>query len=208
MTFIFVFSLITQTSFSKELYWKKYNIKFSGITEKQLSLIEETVNHLKSLGPKELKVKKKMYKKLSRFGELFGFSFNGKDLFHWLLSRTKKFVYRNSWTVAVNQNKGEFILGDEFFNKVSMLERLYVLMHEARHSDNGGYKHIRCPKDFKFISAGSPDMMLENEPACDDSKEGAYSYQAAFLFELFAFRIFDQKETGLTYNSSIARVIP
>ena len=51
-------------------------------------------------------------------------------------------------------------------------------------------------------------MDLEKERGCDDKINGAYGYQAAFLFELLAYGIFDQKEVGLLYNSSISRVIP
>jgi hypothetical protein len=51
-------------------------------------------------------------------------------------------------------------------------------------------------------------MRLEKELACDKTDQGAYAYQAAFLFELFAYGIFDQKEVGLLYNSTVARVLP
>ena len=51
-------------------------------------------------------------------------------------------------------------------------------------------------------------MDLEKEAACDPNDQGAYSFQAAFLFELFAYGIFDQGEAGLLYNSSILRVVP
>ena len=57
-------------------------------------------------------------------------------------------------------------------------------------------------------SSRQPDLDLEKVPACDNRPDGAYAFQAAFLFELFAFGLHEQNEVGLLYNSSISRVIP
>jgi hypothetical protein len=193
---------------AKEPYWEEYHIELSGLRDEQLLVLESTINQLRTLEPGEWRINKKVYHRLSRFQDLFGVSFNGKNLSHWLLSRIRKIAYHNTWTAAANQNGGEFILGDEFFTRLSMLERLYLLIHEARHSDDQGYPHVKCPKGFKFISAGQPEMDLEHALACDNTEKGAYAYQAAFLFELLAYGIFDQREVGLLYNSSISRVLP
>jgi hypothetical protein len=203
-----LFSLTPETSSAKEPYWEKYKIDLSGLKDQQVQVLESTINQLRALDPDDLKINKKVYRRLSRFQKLFGFSFKGGNLSRWLLSRIKSVSYQNTWTAAVNENKGDFILGDFFFTKMTMVERLYGLIHEARHSDNDGYPHIKCPKGFKYISARQPDMDLESEPTCDNSDKGAYSFQAAFLFELFAYGLFDQEKAGLLYNSSISRVIP
>lgn len=205
---ILIFLADHKLSYAKELYWEKYNVILSGVSDNQLAIIEDSINQLKGIKSNELRINLTFYKRLSRFDKLFGSIFNGEELFHWLLSRIRKISYHNSWTVAINQNRGQFILGDSFFNKLNVLERLYLLIHEARHSDDGGYAHVKCPKGFRFVSAMQPDMNLENELACDDGEIGAYAFQAAFLFELFAYDIFDQREVGLLYNSSISRVIP
>ena len=206
--FFLFFTLIAETTLAKEPYWEEYHIELLGLKGEQVLILESTINQLRMLEPNELKINKRIYHRLSRFEKLFGFPFNGKDLSHWLLIRIKTISYHNTWTAAVNQNKGDFIVGDFFFTKTNTLERLYALIHEGRHSDNEGYRHIKCPKGFKYISATQPDMDLENEPTCDNNDKGAYAFQAAFLFELFAYGIFDQKETGLLYNSSISRVVP
>lgn len=197
-----------QVASAKEAYWEEYQVELSELTAEQSTILESTLNHLMALEPGELKISKKMYRRLSRFEKLFGMPFKGRDLAHWLLSRIRKLSYRNTWTTALNQNQGTFFLGDAFFEEISVLERLYLLIHEARHSDNDGYKHIKCPKGFPYISARQPDIDLENEPTCDDNDHGAYAFQAAFLFELFSYGIFDQNEVGLLYNSSISRVVP
>lgn len=114
--------------------------------------------------------------------------------------------YGNTWTVAINQNKGQLVIGDQFFERLTDLERLYVLVHEARHSDGKGHKHVKCSKDFQFVSSAQPTMDLGGTLACDDTSDGAYAYQSAFLFELYAFGLFDQREVGLLYNSSISRI--
>jgi len=202
------FIFIAETALAKEPYWEEYHIELSGLKDEQVLVLESAINQLRILEPGELKINKRVYRRLSRFKELFGFLFNGRDLSRWLLTRIKSVSYHNTWTAAVNQNKGDFIVGDFFFTKMSITERLYALIHEARHSDDDGYRHIKCPKGFKYISARQPDMDLESDPTCDDNDKGAYAFQAAFLFELFAYGIFDQEKTGLLYNSSISRVVP
>jgi hypothetical protein len=206
--FFLLITVDTEIASAREPYWEKYQIELSGLSEAQVLILESTINQLRSLESAELKINKKTYDRLSRFKDLFGFPFNGPDLSNWLLSRIHSISYHNPWTIAVNQNKGEFFVGDVFFTKTSPLERLYTLIHEARHSDDNGYEHVKCPKGFKFISSRQPEMDLENVPACDPTNRGAYSFQAAFLFELFAYGLLDQGEVGLLYNSSISRVVP
>jgi hypothetical protein len=206
--FFLLITVDTEIASAREPYWEKYQIELSGLSEAQVLILESTINQLRSLESAELKINKKTYDRLSRFKDLFGFPFNGPDLSNWLLSRIHSISYHNPWTIAVNQNKGEFFVGDVFFTKTSPLERLYTLIHEARHSDDNGYEHVKCPKGFKFISSRQPEMDLENVPACDTTNRGAYSFQAAFLFELFAYGLLDQGEVGLLYNSSISRVVP
>ena len=197
-----------QAAMAREPYWEQHQIELSGLTEHQMLVLESTIEQLRLLEPGKLKIDKRLYKRLSRFKELFGFSFNGRDLTRWLLNRIRSISYHNSWTAAVNQRQGDFFVGDFFFTKISPLERLYALIHEARHSDNDGYEHVQCPKGFKYVSSRQADLDLEKISACDGSSDGAYAFQAAFLFELFAYGIFEQNEVGLLYNSSISRVIP
>ena len=205
---ILLLSLIPEIGSAKEPYWEENRIDLSGLKGEQILVLESTINQLRALQPDKIKINKKVYRRLSRFEELFGFVFNGKDLSRWLLTRIKSVSYRNTWTAAVNQDQGDFVLGDFFFTKMTMVERLYSLIHEGRHSDDEGYEHIKCPKGFKYISARQPEMDLESKQTCDDNDKGAYSYQAAFLFELFAYGLFDQEKAGLLYNSSISRVVP
>lgn len=205
---IVFFALLPHFVFAKEAYWEEHHIELSGLADEQIQILESTINQLRTLEPGELKINKKVYQRLSRFKELFGIPFRGQEVADWLLARIKGISYHKSWTAALNQNGGHFVVGEMFFTKISPLERLYLLIHEARHSDGEGYDHVKCPKGFKTVSATQPDLDLEKEMACDDTREGAYSFQAAFLFELFAYGIFDQKNVGLLYNSSISRVIP
>ena len=197
-----------QTAVAREPYWEQYRIELSGLTEQQILVLESTVDQLSSLKAAELKIDKKLYNRLSRFQELFGFSFEGRSLAPWLLKRIRSITYHNTWTAAVNQHQGDFFVGDLFFKRMSPLERIYALIHEARHSDDDGHAHVQCPKGFRYISSRQPDMDLEKLPACDARLDGAYAFQAAFLFELFAYGLFEQNEVGLLYNSSISRVLP
>ncbi|MFQ5542861.1 MAG: hypothetical protein ACE5FY_00755 [Nitrospiria bacterium] len=193
---------------SREIAIEGYSPRFSGMTDDQIDLLKGTIQQLGALNPGEITMNKRVYQRLSRFEALFGFSLDGAKLVAWLLSRVKVFSYHNTWTVAVNQNRGTFIIGDAFFTELSELERLYLLIHEARHSDGDGHKHRKCPEAFVFISAGQPEKDLERVFACDDGDQGAYAFQSAFLFELYAYGLFDQTTIGLLYNSSAARMIP
>ena len=192
---------------SRDVYFVGNPIEIRGFSEDQLRLLKSTISRIKLLKPAHLKINKKTYQRLSQFESLFGFPFDGEKLTHWLLARIRAVSYRNTWTVAINQNKGFFVIGDNFFSKLTDLERLYLFVHEARHSDDGGYKHIKCPEGFRFISSAQSDKDLEGMFACDGTDNGAYAFQAAFLFELFAYGIFDQREVGLLYNSSISRIV-
>jgi hypothetical protein len=204
---LLLFSFIPKTGSAKEAYWEKYHIDVSGLKDEQVQVLETTIDQLRTLKSSGLKINKKVYRRLSRFKELFEFPFGGQELSRWLLTRMKSISYRNTWTAAVNENMGDFVLGDFFFKKMTTIERFYSLIHEARHSDGDGYPHIKCPKGFKYISSRQPNMDLESEPTCDNNDKGAYAFQAAFLFELFAYGLFDQEKMGLLYNSSISRLV-
>jgi len=152
--FFTLFAIATpQNGFATDSIWVKYNIDFSNLTKAQRGVIEKTIHQLKNLEITERVIPKRIYKRLTKFQELFGFPISGDKLAHWLLTRIRKVSYQNSWTTAINQNRGHFMLGDAFFTDLNSLERLYLLIHEGRHSDDDGYPHIKCPKNFKYVSA-------------------------------------------------------
>jgi hypothetical protein len=193
--------------FAEERYWAEYGIKKAGMTTADTSVLEDTINAIGNFEPKKVVINKAVYFRQSRFQRLFGFSFEGKKIKDWLLRRMKSVTHQNGWTVATNDNRGDFSLGDRFFEKADFVERAYTLIHEARHSDGDGYEHVRCPESLMHVSAGSPEMDVTTVKACDDRSDGAYGYQSAFLFELYARDVADQHETGLLYNSSVARIV-
>jgi len=196
-----------KTGPARQLSFESQSVEISGFSDRQQAQIESTLVALKSLKKELLKINGRRYRRLSRFETLFGFPFDGPLLSDWVLSRIPKISYQNTWTVAINQNKGTLFIGDAFFEDLTELERLYLLIHEARHSDDDGHEHVACPEGFPFVSAAQPDQDLVGERACDKDDQGAYAYQATFLFELFAYEIFDQREVGLVYNSSISRIL-
>jgi len=193
---------------ARDFRFSTYVIHSKGLSDEHIQQIQATLLQLEALTPNKIRTSKATYRRLSHFKDLFGFSFDGPDLVRWLLRRVRQMAYQNTWTVAVNRNRGDFVLGDVFFAELDHLERLYLLIHEARHSDGGGYPHVRCPAEFPFISAAQPNMDLPRALACDAEDNGAYAYQAAFLFELYVRGLLDPRAAGLLYNSSIARVLP
>lgn len=194
-------------AYSDEPYWKEYGIELYRLSTRQLGKLEETVNFLREMKTHQPTMKQNLYNRYSKFEKLFGFKFSGPELSRWLLKRIKSVSYEDGWTSAQNLNMGNFHLGERFFNESNMLERLYGLIHEARHSDGNGFKHVKCPKGYDYLSAGSPNIDLQRVKACDEIENGAYGFQSAFLYELYARGILDQREAGLVYNSSVARII-
>ena len=194
-------------AFAKTDEWDRYGVRFVGLSTDQIAVLEDTVARLRVLAPSEPTINAETYRRLSRFEALFGFPFNGPDLVDWLLRRTTKISHGGGRLAANHQGGKRLVLSDVFFQKLSPLERFYLLIHEARHSDSGGFPHVPCPAAYPFVSATQPQMDLEAEAACDDRPDGAYAFQAAFLFELYARGLFDQQEAGLLYNSTVARVL-
>lgn len=181
--------------------------ELTGFNRKQRTLLHQTFYRISKLKKGELKIPANIYNRITRFKTLFGFEFDGKKINSWISKRIKTIRYANSWTAAVHHGDKQIVIGDEFFAS-GFLEQAYILVHEARHSDAGGYPHIRCPEDYLFVSAGQPHMMLSGEYGCDDSNRGAYTYQAAFLYELLAYGLVDMQQAAHFYNASISRVMP
>lgn len=203
---IMLVCLLPGFSFAEEAYWKEYGVDIKELSTERLAAIEETINTIGGMKANDVAIPKGVYHRLSAFRRLFGFDFDGEKLKGWLLGRIKSIAAENSWTIAVNGNQGHFYIGDRFFEKSGFLERAYCLIHEARHSDGNGYRHIACPGNYKYVSAGSPELDLTEVPACDGVADGAYAFQAAFLFELYARNMANQEQAGLAYNNSVARI--
>ncbi len=161
---------------------------------------------LESIETKRLLIPEQVYRRLSRFEELFGFAFDGPKLALWLKQRLKTVNVGKAWTTAIYQGNLTITVEPDFFN-LPFADQLYILVHEARHADGQKFAHIKCPKNLRQISAGQPGMDLSKYPGCDGRDDGAYAFQAAVLFELYAYGIDDQERAGLLYNSSAARII-
>ena len=145
-------------SFSEDALLAAHGIKTRDLSQAQESVLVGTINDIGKMTPQSVAINGSVYKRLASFRRLFGFKFDGEKLRDWLLRRIKSVARENTWTIAVNENGGSFLLGDRFFEKSDFLERAYCLVHEARHSDGDGYPHVRCPDDFKYISAGAPGI--------------------------------------------------
>ncbi|MDH5718634.1 MAG: hypothetical protein OEZ22_13495 [Spirochaetia bacterium] len=191
-----------------ESIFAKNKIKVNGFNEQQKKITIETFQKIYNINPQKLKVNNKIYNEYSNFEKLFQFKINGPNLLHWMLKRMKSLNYVNTWTVATNDGAGNISIGDEFFISTE-LEKMYILIHEARHSDYGGFTHVPCPDNFPFISVGQPEFVLKSAPGCDKTTTGSYAYQAAFLYEVFAYQLFENyTEAGYLYNSTVSRILP
>ncbi len=204
---ILVPPLFVLPAHAEEKMWREHNIAADSLSADERALLEETVRRIGSLPQGEVTMNPSAYYRLSRFKRLFGFRFDGERLKGWLLARMKSVVYGEGWTIAENDHQGNFRLGDRFFKKSDFLERAYCLIHEARHTDGDGFRHVPCPKDHRYVSAGAPGMDLTQNLACDAMEDGAYAFQAAFLFELYARGFEGGERAGLLYNSSLTRIV-
>lgn len=181
----------------------------AGITgkagEDKISLLYNNISSISV--PKTSQTPPRLYKRLSRFEELYGFPFEGPRLAEWIKKRIHKINIGERWTAAVYEG-GATITVEAAFFELPFEDQLYILVHEARHADGDGFHHVKCPGDYLGVSAGQPDMDLTRLPGCDPVANGAYAFQAALLFELYAYGLGDWERAGLLYNSSIGRIIP
>ena len=162
----------------------------------------------------DLRILKKI--SLSRFGERYIEIFNpsvkptyaGEDLHDWLVERIKRIYFIESKiSTAINYGlcedtgvcnsgyqKGDIGLDDSYFNKVTPLERIKILIHEARHTDGhdsrdgkyvhglyGDTLHINCHR-----SNVSTDGSIESYvgKTCDDNLDGSIGTSLIFLGNL------------------------
>lgn len=151
----------------------------------------ETLEALGALAPGDLAIDAETYEQ-SRFSKVFGFALDGPKLLGWWSRRIQRVRRGDAWTVAVYDGEGAMTVTDEFFER-SLLERLFVLIHEARHADGDGYDHVECPYSGSL--------------ACDARPDGAYAYQAAFLFELYAYGLVDPKAAFDEWRTTMRRIL-
>lgn len=184
-----------------------HSLDLQGFSPSQKKQISEVLKKIEAIKPQKLKIPPALYRKHSRFFKLFHFHLNGENLLAWINERVRVLRYENTWTVAVNNGGKEVLVGDLFFQS-SLLEQIYIIVHEARHSDGNGYPHVICPSGFPYVSPSQPDMDLQSTAGCDNRTDGAYAFQAALLFEFYAYGIIDQTAAGNLYNASTTRINP
>ncbi len=146
----------------------------------RLRQLEETLGALEGLHASPPVISDEAYRAGSTFVSLYGFEFGGGGLARWWVARVGRLEFGEPWTVAVHDGDRKMTLHRDFFS-LSLVERLAVLVHEARHADPGGHRHVDCP----------PGFGLAGRPACDATPVGAYGFQAALLFELYARELLD-----------------
>jgi hypothetical protein len=180
-------------------------IDLTGLTPAQTDAVREALDGIEALRAVEPRIDRPTYARLSRFEAAFGFPFDGPALARWLRRHVRRVETGAAWTAAVAEGGGVVRLHPTMLER-PLLDRMYVLVHEARHLA-GGPGHVDCPADLPFVSAAQPDQPLAGAPGCDRGADGAYGFQAAFLFELYARGLVDPERAGLVYNSTMARIL-
>jgi hypothetical protein len=157
-------------------------------------VLEETIAALGALaGPP---IDEATWLKRTAFERVYGFSFSGPAILAWWRARIDRLDRGDPWTVAVHDGQHGITLRADFFG-LPLVDRLSVLIHEARHADAGGFMHDECPE-------GSG---LGDAPACDALPLGAYTFQAAFLYELEARGLLDPARAGRGYKEARSRIL-
>ncbi len=187
-------------------FWEIYKIDVSKISKAKLEKIKLVFEFIETLPTDKKYLSEKFYKRNSKFEKYFGFSFNGINLNHWILSRIQKIkIQKINDYLALNTGT-EIILSESFFD-LSVLEQSIILIHEARHSDGIIFSHLPCPKDFPYLSPRNPEANLSDLEACDDRGDGSYGFSAAYLFELICYYPTDREMLIGKYNSELLRII-
>ncbi|ABZ95783.1 hypothetical protein EHQ92_03405 [Leptospira biflexa] len=178
----------------------------SKLTAKQNKILKETYSYLESLEPKRIKIDKSTYNRHTQFESFFKFPFSGKKISRWIQTRIKKYSFGSTGDFVAMYQDGEVLLGRGFFN-LNRLDRILVLLHEARHADGKNYSHVVCPDDFPFLNTRDWKIHPAGKKGCDSVPDGGYGITASFLFELGAYGYLGQTEAAYRYNSEISRVI-
>ncbi|MEQ9504337.1 MAG: hypothetical protein RIT81_46200 [Deltaproteobacteria bacterium] len=169
-----------------------------GFDAEQRVLFERTLRDIEGLEASTLAIDADDYRTASTFARTFGFDFDGPALLAWWSRRVHRVRVDDAWTVAVYDGEHTIAVTEAFF-ALDPLERIYALVHEARHADGDGYRHADCP-----ASAG---RRLAGTAACDDRPDGAYTFQAALLFELYAYGLVDPAGARVAWLSTKRRII-
>ncbi|MGV3667221.1 MAG: hypothetical protein ACO1NV_13895 [Leptospira bouyouniensis] len=196
ITGLFIFSFFNHPIFSDE---SKLNVK-------QNKTLKETFSYLETLEPKRIKIDKTTYNRHTQFESFFKFPFSGKKISRWIQTRIKKYSFGSTGDYVAMYQDGEVLLGRGFFN-LNRLDRVLVLLHEARHADGKNYSHVVCPDDFPFLNTRDWKIHPAGKKGCDSVPDGGYGITASFLFELGAYGFLSQTEAAFRYNSEISRVI-
>ncbi|MDF3820974.1 hypothetical protein P3G55_13760 [Leptospira sp. 96542] len=178
----------------------------SKLNASQNKILKDTFLYLESIEPKKIKIDKTIYQRLSKFDSYFKFPFSGKKLSKWIQSRIKDYSLGATGDFIAIYQDGEVLLGKDFF-KLNRLERVLVLLHEARHADGKKFSHIECPEYFEFVNPRNWKIHPAGKKGCDSIPDGAYGLSASFLFELGAYGYLSQSEAGYRYNSELIRII-
>ncbi|EMY70265.1 hypothetical protein [Leptospira vanthielii] len=191
------------------LYWLSGVALYSDeskLNAKQSKVLKESFSYLETLEPKRIRIDKSTYNRLTQFESIFKFGFSGKKLSRWIQSRIKKYSYGSTGEYIAMYHDGDVLLGRAFFS-LNRMDRILVLLHEARHADGKSYGHVVCPENFQFLNPRDWKIHPAGKKGCDDVPDGSYGITAAFIFELGAFGYLNQTEAAHRYNSEISRVI-
>lgn len=133
------------------------------------------------------------------FRKLFKIEFQGQNLERWFRERIQVVEYSNNLLsrdnkahlpsrqsrlqlTALNASTPEkpkrLILSALYLsNKLTWIERVAILIHEARHSDPDVLEHTACPDNH-------PKKMFRGLKACDQNIYGSYGFELIFLNEI------------------------
>jgi hypothetical protein len=168
--------------------------------------MKDTFEYIENLKPNKLIIRKEFYLDKSNFEKFYGFKLNGKLLTLWLYDRIHQIKKSRDSVFIADYFKGTLSVDPSFF-ELSTLQRVLVLIHEARHADGVEFKHIPCPSNFKFLSIRRPDVKLENLDACDSESNGCYGFTASFVFEMISYGLYDHEVLVGIYNSEVSRIL-
>lgn len=162
----------------------------------QSKTLQETLDALQNLPARAVVITREEHARESSFLQTFGFLFDGAEVLRWWRARIKQVELGDPWTVAVYGGGDRIVVREDFFG-LSLIDRLASLIHEARHADAGGFRHVECP----------PSFGLGNKDACDATENGAYAFQAAFLFELYARNLIDGERAHRGWRHAKRRIL-
>ena len=188
--------------------------KATGFFSNEDALFEKTIDLIRSDVESLSRLK---FSKVSRAHMAFFGSSSGNALVEFIKKRTKRIEWTETDDLVIASASNGTLWISERYAELDQVHRWAVLIHESRHNESAGWNHVKCPNPYIFtfdeVSYRFPVFdEYSGTLGCDNTSDGAYGVEHAFLQSIFETCVNCTKEmkneaTKLMFSSGYLRII-